>query len=287
MYEVYDHEQIEVHEQTEVLYPGYHEFIKVDVGIAPLLQALWNLGIRTCNSCEENEPGIIWIEFYSIEDLEKFLKMIIHSLGDQINSNPEAQDWLCYRVLGYGGDSLGPWRYDAHPNVIPIRSNQKRIYSKNASSCKVELSVSLRFPQEDFEMILGLMKECLSKNNTDLKEIDDNQWNNVKRYLPPQPLRGRRADERKIINGILYVLKTGCGWREFPPRYGSYVTAQRRLKQWSNDGVLDKIFSSIEDSESYKDRLSYYLSKSDDDSSSSRTVNLPYAAAELKGSTKS
>ncbi len=253
---MYAHEPIEVHEQTEVLYPGYHEFVKVDIRIAPLLQALWNLGIRTCNSCEENEPGIIWIEFYSIKELEKFLKLIIHSLGDRIHSHPEAQDWFCYRLLGYSGDSLVPWRYDAHPNVTPIRSNQKRIYSKNTSSCRVELSVSIRFPQDDFETILKLMKECLSKNDAKLNEIDDNQWNYVKRYLPPQPLRGRRSDERKIINGILYILKTGCEWKELPPKYGSYVTAQRRLKQWSNDGVLDKIFSSIEDWESYKDRLS-------------------------------
>jgi len=284
---VYDHEPIEVHEQTEIFYPGYHEFIKVDIGIAPLLQTLWNLGIRTCNSCEENEPGIIWIEFYSIKDLEKFLKMLLQSLGDKINSHPEAQDWFCYRVLGYGGDNLDPWRYNAHPNVIPTRPNQKSIYSRNAASCKVELSVSVRFPQQDLRLVLELTKDCLPESSIELKEIDDDQWNSVKRYLPPQPVRGRRSDERKTINGILYILKTGCGWREFPPKYGSYIMAQRRLRQWSKDGVLEKIFSSIDKDESYKVRLSYYLSKSDDNSSSERITALPFGTTEFRGTTKS
>jgi hypothetical protein len=47
----------------------------------------------------------------------------------------------------------------------------------------------------------------------------------VKHYLPPQPLRGRkRSDDRRTLNGILYVLQTDCSWRNLPRRYGSYET---------------------------------------------------------------
>jgi transposase len=40
---------------------------------------------------------------------------------------------------------------------------------------------------------------------------------------PPKPRRGRRAlsDDRSLINGILYVVTTGCRWREMPGKYGS------------------------------------------------------------------
>ncbi|WP_394697878.1 transposase [uncultured Methanomethylovorans sp.] len=68
----------------------------------------------------------------------------------------------------------------------------------------------------------------------------------MKTFLPPQPITGRkRVDDRKIINGILYVLITGCRWRDLPPPYDSGVTAWRRLKRWSEAGIWDKIIESL------------------------------------------
>jgi hypothetical protein len=149
------------HKQTLVFYPAYRKTVEVDVGIAPLLLVLWDAEILTCNSCEENKPGIIWIEFYSTNDAEKLLLLIIKALGDQIHSHPEANDWFCYRILGQNGNLLKPWRYNAHPNVYPTRCNQKKIYSKNLAACKVELSVSLRFPKEDYTIVLELLHRLL------------------------------------------------------------------------------------------------------------------------------
>jgi len=78
------------------------------------------------------------------------------------------------------------------------------------------------------------------------EELTDEQWEYVKPYLPPQPRVGRkRADDRKTINGILYVLITGCNWRDMPRRYGSYVTAWRRLRRWSEDGTWERIRKAI------------------------------------------
>ncbi|WP_416182781.1 transposase [Methanosarcina sp.] len=57
-------------------------------------------------------------------------------------------------------------------------------------------------------------------------------------HFPPQPKVGRkRINDRQTINGILYVLVTGCQWRDMPKQYGSYGTAWRRLKRWSEEGV--------------------------------------------------
>jgi len=55
----------------------------------------------------------------------------------------------------------------------------------------------------------------------------------------------KRVNDRKTVNGILYVLVTGCQWRDMPKQYGSYVTAWRRLKRCSEEGVWDMIVDSL------------------------------------------
>jgi len=73
-------------------------------------------------------------------------------------------------------------------------------------------------------------------------ELTDGQWNYLRPFLPPQPgVERKRADDRRIINGILFVLTTGCRWRDVPRRYGAPVTAWRRLRRWSEEGVWDTI----------------------------------------------
>ena len=146
------------HVQTRAFYPAYRKSIEVDTGIMHVLRVLWDAEIITCNSCEEIEPGMMWIEFYSDEDVEKLLWILIESLGDQIYSHPEADDWFCYRILGQGGEYRRSWQYYAHPNISPARCNQRSIYPRRLRGCKVELSVSLRFPREDYSKVLNLLR---------------------------------------------------------------------------------------------------------------------------------
>jgi transposase len=77
-------------------------------------------------------------------------------------------------------------------------------------------------------------------------DLTKDQWEYINSFLRQQPIVGRkRADDRRTINGILYVLKTGCKWEDMPRRYGSYVTAWRRLRRWSDQGVWSKILCAI------------------------------------------
>ena len=79
-------------------------------------------------------------------------------------------------------------------------------------------------------------------------ELSDEQWGFIKPHLPPQPIVGRkRADDRKTINGILYVLITGCRWQDMPRCYGAYQTAWRRHKWWSEEGVWNKILVAVQE----------------------------------------
>lgn len=65
------------------------------------------------------------------------------------------------------------------------------------------------------------------------QEISDMQWETMQKHLPKPARTGRpRCDDRTTINGIMFVLVTGCRWEEMPKRYGSKSTAHHRLQKW-------------------------------------------------------
>jgi len=49
------------------------------------------------------------------------------------------------------------------------------------------------------------------------------------------------VDDRSLINGFLYVVVTGCRWRDMSSRYGSYVTAWRMLRRFQEMGIWDRV----------------------------------------------
>lgn len=83
------------------------------------------------------------------------------------------------------------------------------------------------------------------------RPLTDAQWARLQPLLPPTRKQGRpRADDRRTLDGILYVLRTGCRWRDLPPDYGSPVTCWRRFVQWEAGGVWERVwrayFSSLD-----------------------------------------
>jgi transposase len=75
--------------------------------------------------------------------------------------------------------------------------------------------------------------------DTDLSAKD---WKLIQPLLPRTNRRGRRrADDRRTINGILYVLKTGCRWKDMPREYGGKTTCWRRLVRWQREGVWIRV----------------------------------------------
>jgi len=71
----------------------------------------------------------------------------------------------------------------------------------------------------------------------EFREFSDEEWGIIKNLPPKSRVVRSRADDRMVLNGILYVLSTGCRWIGMPLKYGSYKTAWRRLKKWSDEGV--------------------------------------------------
>jgi transposase len=75
-------------------------------------------------------------------------------------------------------------------------------------------------------------------------DITDAQWAVIAPLIPKQragPGR-KRNDDRTTLNGILFVLKTGCAWEDVPRRYGSPATCWRRLSGWAMDGTWERIW---------------------------------------------
>jgi transposase len=80
----------------------------------------------------------------------------------------------------------------------------------------------------------------------EFRGLSDFGWGVVRPFLPPRSrVGGPRADDRMVLNGILYVLTTGCRWMDMPLEYGSYKTAWKRLKKWQAEGVWDRIFEAL------------------------------------------
>jgi len=77
-------------------------------------------------------------------------------------------------------------------------------------------------------------------------EISDGFWNIIKSLLPlPKPKKkpGRpREDDRKIINGIYYLLRTGCQWKALPRCYGAPSTVHDRFQEWQRAGLFETIW---------------------------------------------
>lgn len=81
-------------------------------------------------------------------------------------------------------------------------------------------------------------------------DLKDKQWDLIKERLPkPKSLgpKGGRppADTKTMVNGMLYVLKTGCQWRALPKDYGPWSTVYDYFREWRNAGVWDNILTEL------------------------------------------
>ena len=78
-------------------------------------------------------------------------------------------------------------------------------------------------------------------------DLNDNEWNVIKQYMPEDKGTGRprEVDLREVINGIFYVLKTGCPWRYLPKNFPHWRTVYDYLRNWRIDGTIEKIHTSL------------------------------------------
>ena len=117
----------------------------------------------------------------------------------------------------------------------------------------------------------------------DRPELTDAQWERLRPLLPPQkPRTGRPAnDHRTVLNGILWILRTGSPWRSLPERYGSWKTVSSRFSRWQMAGVWDRVLAALRRLADAEGRLDWSLHLVD-----STVVRAHQHAAGTKGGTR-
>jgi len=81
-------------------------------------------------------------------------------------------------------------------------------------------------------------------------DLTDEQWAILKPLIPKPH---RRADNRgrpwkdsmAVLDGVLWILKTGARWRDLPRTYSSYQTCHRRFQQWASAGVMERVLRAM------------------------------------------
>ena|SRR5215212_1970782 len=77
-------------------------------------------------------------------------------------------------------------------------------------------------------------------------ELSDAQWERLRPLLPPHKPGRPRQDDRRILNGMLWKLATGAPWRDLPERYGPWQSVYTRFRRWTQAGIWDQLFASIQ-----------------------------------------
>jgi transposase len=114
-------------------------------------------------------------------------------------------------------------------------------------------------------------------------DLTDAQWERLCPLLSPQkPYTGRPAkDHRTVLNGILWILRTGSPWRVLPERYGSWKTITSRFYRWQRAGVWDRVLTQVQRQADAEGRLDWSLHFVD-----STVVRAHQHAAGAKGGTR-
>jgi transposase len=77
--------------------------------------------------------------------------------------------------------------------------------------------------------------------------LNDEQWEKIKRLIPMNRPGPKPQNNRRILSGIIHVIKTGCRWQDCPPEYGPSKTVYNRFNRWSQRGIWQQIFEKAAD----------------------------------------
>ena len=78
-------------------------------------------------------------------------------------------------------------------------------------------------------------------------DLTDAEWAHVAPVIPPARRGGNRrhVDEREVVNGLMYILSTGCQWRAVPKALPPRSRLYDDFDLWSYDGTLDRLHEAL------------------------------------------
>ena len=75
--------------------------------------------------------------------------------------------------------------------------------------------------------------------------LSDAEWARIEPLLPRGRRGAHRVDDRRVISGILHMLRSGARWRDCPADYGPYTTVYNRFNRWSRQGIWLEMFAAV------------------------------------------
>jgi transposase len=76
-------------------------------------------------------------------------------------------------------------------------------------------------------------------------ELADYEWTAIRPMLPNKPRGVPRVNDRRVLNGIFWVLRSGAPWRDLPAAFGPYTTCYNRFVRWRRAGVWSRIIDAL------------------------------------------
>lgn len=76
-------------------------------------------------------------------------------------------------------------------------------------------------------------------------DLTDFEWEAIRPHLPNKPRGVPRVDDRRVLNGIFWCLRSGAPWADMPARYGPPTTVYNRFNRWRKAGVWDRLMEAI------------------------------------------
>ena len=76
-------------------------------------------------------------------------------------------------------------------------------------------------------------------------DLTEFEWKTIQPLLPNKPRGVPRVDDRRVLNGIFYQLRSGSPWADLPERYGPCTTVYNRFNRWSRQGIWTDIFYAL------------------------------------------
>ena len=76
-------------------------------------------------------------------------------------------------------------------------------------------------------------------------ELTDYEWAAIKPFLPDKPRGVPRVNDRRVLNGILWVLRSGAPWRDLPENFGPYTTCYDRFVRWRGATCIDQAMAAL------------------------------------------
>jgi len=77
-------------------------------------------------------------------------------------------------------------------------------------------------------------------------ELTDEQWSMLAGLFPRQGRGGRWLDHRTMLNGMLWILRSGAPWRDLPERYGKWQSVNHRFNRWRRDGTFERVLKALQ-----------------------------------------